>query len=88
MSNTYQLLMRRYARPCLTLDEVRAEYLPHINSMKYLLSRIDGGHIGLRYTRLRGAPKAKSVVYLQDLADWLDAQNPNLKDSAASTKAA
>lgn len=88
MTGTYELLMKRYAKIYLTLDEVRAEYLPHINSMKYLLSRIDGGHIALRYTRLRGAPKAKSVVYLQDLADWLDAQNPNLKDSAASTKAA
>lgn len=85
--STYQLLMRRYSRPCLTLDEVRAEYLPNINSMEYLLKRIDGGHIGLRYTRLRGAPKAKSVVYLQDLAAWLDAQNPNLQNSAADQAA-
>jgi len=88
VSNTYQQLVRRYDRPCLPLDEVRAEYLPHINSMEWLLKEIRAGSIKLRYTRLHSSRVAQPVVYLQDLANWLDAQNPNPKDSAASTKAA
>ena len=86
MTSTYEQLLRRYDRPCLPLDEVRAEYLPHINSMEYLLDEIRTGAIKLRYTRLHGTRKAQPVVYLQDLANWLDAQNPTY--SAASTKAA
>ena len=88
MSTTYQQLLRRYDRPCLPLDEVRAEYLPHITSMEYLLAEIRDGHIKLRYTRLHGTRKAPPVVYLQDLANWLDAQNPESTNTAASTKAA
>lgn len=88
MSTTYQQLLRRYDRPCLPLDDVRAEYLPHIRSMEYLLDEIRQGRIKLRYTRLHCTRNSPPVVYLQDLANWLDAQNPNNQSTTASDKAA
>jgi len=77
MSTTYQQLLRRYDRPCLPLSEVMAEYLPHITSMDHLLTLIRVGEIRLRYTRVHDRRKAPPVVYLRDLADWLDAQDPH-----------
>jgi len=92
VSSTYEQLLRRYDRPCLPLDEVREEYLPHIGSMDYLMDEIRTGRIHLRYTRLHGTRKAQPVVYLRDLATWLDAQDPHHQPSTtqatASDKAA
>lgn len=86
MSTTFQQLLRRYDRPCLPLDAVRAEYLPHIESMDHLLEEIRKGHIRLRYTRLH-TRRSMPVVYLRDLADWLDAMDPS-NTQPASNKAA
>ena len=86
MSTTVQQLLRRYDRPCLPLDAVRAEYLSHIESMEHLLEEIRKGHIPLRYTRLH-TRRSEPVVYLRDLADWLDAMDPS-NTLPASNKAA
>ena len=83
MSRTLDQLIRRYDRPCLLLDEVRAEWLPHISSEQYLLREIRNGRIALRYTRLHSS-KGRAVVYLHDLAAWLDAQNPSNTNPAAN----
>lgn len=83
-NSTYQQLLRRYDRPCLPLDDVRAEYLPHISSMDHLLEEIRKGAIRLRYVRLHGSRKAAPVVYLQDLANWLDAQDPSKEQQTAA----
>lgn len=69
-------LRRRYDRPCLPLEEVRAEWLPHITSERYLLSEIRRGRIRIRYTRLHSG-KGIPVVYLDDLARWLISLNPS-----------
>ena len=88
-TSTYQQLLRRYDRPCLPLDDVRAEYLPHISSMDHLLEEIRKGAIRLRYVRLHGSRKAPPVVFLQDLAKWLDAQDPyNQQDPTATHQVA
>lgn len=73
---TLEQLRRRYDRPCLPLDEVRAEWLPHINSEEHLLKQIRLGRIRLRYTRLHSR-KGIPVVYLDDLARWLLSRNPS-----------
>lgn len=83
-TSTYQQLLRRYDRPCLPLDDVRAEYLPHIASMDHLLEEIRKGVIRLRYVRLTGSRRAPPVVYLQDLANWLDAQDPSKEQQTAA----
>lgn len=68
-------LRRRYDRPCLPLEEVRAEWLPHITSTEHLIKEIRAGRIRLRYTRLHSR-HAPPVVYLDDLARWLISRNP------------
>lgn len=77
MTSTYQQLQRRYDRPCLPLDDVRREYLPHISSDEYLMEAIRTGTIRLRYVRLGGSRLGPPVVYLRDLATWLDAHDPS-----------
>ena len=69
-------LRRRYDRPCLPLEEVRAEWLPHITNEQHLLNEIRQGRIRLRYTRLHSR-KGTPVVFLDDLARWLISLNPS-----------
>lgn len=69
-------LRRRYDRPCLPLEEVRAEWLPHITSTEHLLRQIRSGRIRLRYTRLHSR-NGPAVVYLDDLARWLCSRHPS-----------
>lgn len=87
MTTTLDQLIRRYDRPCLPLEEVRAEWLAHITNEQYLLREIRAGRITLRYTRLHSS-KGQPVVYLHDLATWLDAQNPSNTTTPAADKAA
>ncbi|MNR37671.1 Pyocin activator protein PrtN [compost metagenome] len=71
---------------------MREEYLPHIGSMDHLLDEIRIGRIQLRYTRLHASRKAQPVVYLRDLATWLDNEDPyhqpSTTQATASDKAA
>lgn len=80
-------LRRRYDRPCLPLEEVRAEWLPHITSEQHLLSEIRHGRIRIRYTRLHSR-KGPIVVYLDDLARWLVSLNPSITSSTSTTPTA
>lgn len=84
---TLEQLRRRYDRPCLPLEEVRAEWLPHIKSERHLLAEIRAGRIQLRYTRLH-SQRGLTVVYLDDLARWLDSCNPSNTHTAATHQAA
>lgn len=74
MSNTLDQLRRQFATPCPTLSAVREQYFPHIRTDRYLLTEIKAGRIALVVKRLHGSTRAKRVVYLHDLADFLDAQ--------------
>lgn len=87
MPTTLQQLIRRYDRPCIPLAAVAAEYLPHIGSHEHLMREIREGRIGLRYTRLHASSKAEPVVFLADLAAWLDSHNPH-HHTAAQDRAA
>lgn len=83
LSLTQVQLLRRYTRPFLTLTEFREEYLPHLGSDDYLLRLIHQGRIRLRYTRTDMTGKTPPVVYLRDLATWLDAHDPSNTQPAA-----
>lgn len=75
MSNTLDQLRKEFVTPCPSLTTVRERYFSHISSDRYLLRRISAGRIKLKVTRLGGAGnKGTAVVYLQDLAAYLDAQ--------------
>lgn len=74
MSNTLDLLRKQFATPCPTLAAVRENYFSHIRTDRHLLTEIKKGRIKLTVKRLHDSTRAKPVVYLHDLADYLDAQ--------------
>lgn len=74
MSNTLEQLRRQFATPCPTLSAVREQYFAHIRTDRYLLAEIKAGRIALTVKRLHGSARAQRVVYLHDLAAFLDAQ--------------
>ncbi|KMM80676.1 pyocin activator PrtN family protein [Pseudomonas deceptionensis] len=74
MSNTLEQLRRQFATPCPSLSAVREQYFTHIRTDRYLLREIKAGRIQLVIKRLHCSARAKPVVYLHDLAEYLDAQ--------------
>lgn len=74
MSSTLEQLRRQFATPCPTLAAVREHYFSHIRTDRHLLTEIKKGRIKLTVKRLHGSTRAKPVVYLHDLADYLDTQ--------------
>jgi hypothetical protein len=76
MSNTLDQLRKQFATPCPSLTAVREHYFTHIRTDRYLLSEIKAGRIDLIVTRLHNSARAKPVVYLHNLAAYLDAQAP------------
>ncbi|WP_430445525.1 MAG: pyocin activator PrtN family protein [Pseudomonas piscis] len=74
MSETLDQLRRQFATPCPTLAAVRQEYFPHIQTDKYLLAEIRKERIKLTVKRIHHSTRAPWVVYLHDLAAYLDAQ--------------
>ena len=74
MNTTLEQLRRQFATPCPSLTAVREQYFAHIRTDRYLLSEIKAGRIKLVVKRLHSSARAKPVVYLHDLAAYLDAQ--------------
>ena len=85
-NSTYEQLLRHWDTPCLSLTQFRESYLPHIKTERYLLQEIKAGKIQIRLTRLHGSIRAAPVIFLQDLAQYLDALAPyNQKTRLAET---
>jgi hypothetical protein len=61
------------ARAVIPIDEVRREYFSHLELDK-LLRKISLGEIGLPLVRIEKSAKSAKGVYVQDLADYIDAQ--------------
>lgn len=74
MSDTLNQLRRQWTTPCPTLTAIREHYFPHIRTDRHLWDEIRAGRIKLKLTKLHGSARAKPVVYLHDLAAYLDAQ--------------
>jgi len=74
VSNTLEQLRRQFPTPCPTLAAVREQYFPHIRTDRYLLAEIKAGRIALVVTKHHPSVRAQRVVYLHDLANFLDAQ--------------
>ncbi|AQZ96653.1 pyocin activator PrtN family protein [Halopseudomonas phragmitis] len=73
-TDTLQQLRRRYTRPYLTLAELRADHLPHINTDRHLLREVAEGRVNIKISRLHPSKRAPRVINLPDLARWLDQQ--------------
>nr|WP_314400363.1 pyocin activator PrtN family protein [Pseudomonas lundensis] len=72
MTTTLEQLRREWNTPCPTLTAVRERYFAHIKTDRYLLQEISSGHIKMRCTRLHDSIRAAHVVFLNDLAEYLD----------------
>ncbi|WP_443693012.1 pyocin activator PrtN family protein [Pseudomonas protegens] len=74
MSATLDQLRKEWPTAHPTLAAVRERYFKHISSDRYLLRSISAGRIALKVTRLGGSNKGTPIVYLHDLAAYLDAE--------------
>lgn len=68
--------------PYVPLREVIGTYFPHFSTEKTLLKAIKEGRIDLRVTKLNAGRRAPYVVYLSDLAAFIDANDPSNKTAA------
>ncbi|WP_339514498.1 pyocin activator PrtN family protein [Pseudomonas sp. RL_15y_Pfl2_60] len=79
---TLDQLRSQFASPCPTLAQVMALYFPHIESEKHMLTEIREGRINLRLSKHHSTRKAPHIVYLTDLAAFIDRNDPSNKPAA------
>lgn len=71
--NTVFLLMAQFgARAVIPIEEVRRAYFAHLELDK-LLRKIAMGEISMPLVRIEKSQKSAKGVYVQDLADYIDA---------------
>ena len=70
--NTLDQLRTEWTTPCPTLTAVRERYFPHIRSDRRFKELINKGEIGLKLNKLHNSAKAQHVIYLHNLANYLD----------------
>lgn len=72
--STLDQLYREWPTLCPTLTEVRERYFPHIGSDRYFKALVRKGRIDLQLSKIEPSGKAQIVVYLHNLAAYLDRQ--------------
>ncbi|MCU0092242.1 pyocin activator PrtN family protein [Pseudomonas koreensis] len=72
--STLNQLRSEWTTPCPTLTAVRERYFPHIGSDRRFRELINKGEIDLKLNKLHNSAKAQHVVYLHNLAQYLDRQ--------------
>lgn len=73
-TTTLDQLRKRYTRNHIELQEFRADYMPHINNEEHLLRILRAHPQQLSVSKLHASQRAPYIIYLYDLAKWLDAQ--------------
>jgi hypothetical protein len=72
--NTVFLLMAQFgARAVIPIEEVRREYFSHLE-LDNFLRKIAMGDIALPLVRMEKSQKSAKGIYVQDLADYIDAR--------------
>ncbi|NLD15901.1 MAG: hypothetical protein GX665_12575 [Gammaproteobacteria bacterium] len=69
---TYAQLVRRHSANYITLEQFRLEHMPHISNEQHLLRVLAQHPVPLRVARLHKSQRAARIVFLTDLAAWLD----------------
>lgn len=70
-TQTYDMLLKRYGSMYLPLEIVRQHYLQHLGTST-LLRELGKGRLTLRVVKGDWGGRIQRVVYLHDLASWLD----------------
>ncbi len=78
-TTTLDQLRKRYTRNYVTLSEFRTDYMPHINNEDHLLRILRSHPQTLNVSKLHASQRAPYIIYLRDLAIWLDAQEAAAK---------
>lgn len=71
-SSTLQLLRLRYRCNYISVEQLLQDHLPHIGTTKGLLRAIEAGRVTIQLDRLGEGRKAPRIIYLRDLAAFLD----------------
>ncbi|PLP87396.1 transcriptional regulator [Pseudomonas sp. FFUP_PS_473] len=79
---TLEQLRSQWSTPCPTLTAIREHYFPHIGTDRRFKELIQKGQIKLTLKKLHNSAKAQHVIYLNDLAEYLDNQAVKAKQSA------
>lgn len=72
---TLDLLRRRYGSVCIPLDTVRRHYANHLGMPRFL-RKIREKEIPLRVVKGDWGGRMQRVVYLHDLAQWIEDLHP------------
>lgn len=81
MRDTLAQLRNQWTTPCPTLTAVREYYFPHIKTDRRFKELVQKGQIQLKLKKLHNSLKAQHVIYLHDLADYLDRRADEAKQS-------
>ncbi|MFV2946446.1 pyocin activator PrtN family protein [Pseudomonas japonica] len=74
MTSTLDQLRQQWPTPCPTMSAIREHYFPHIRTDRRFRELINAGEINLKLTKLHNSARAQHVVYLHDLATYIDAK--------------
>ncbi|MFT0212861.1 pyocin activator PrtN family protein [Pseudomonas sp. F1_0610] len=79
---TLEQLQKKYSCNFITLEHFREQFMPHIENQRHLILQLNEDAIRLPINKLNSSRKAPKIIYLRDLAKWLD------QKEAAAYKAA
>ncbi len=72
LMKTIDQLQAHYSASYLYLEVLLRDHFTHIASTKYFIKQVKAGRINLKLSRLDDTKKAPYIVWLTDLADYLD----------------
>lgn len=81
--STLAMLRRQYGSVCISLEQFRKDWMQDWGNDALLLRRIREGKISLRVCKGDWGGRRCKVVYLHDLAEWIDSQNPRPSDRSS-----
>lgn len=65
-------LQQRYPTNHIDIKTLLADFFPHIRSERYFIQQVKSGSITIKLSRLTMSKKSPYIIYLTDLASYLD----------------
>jgi len=81
--STLEQLRRRYSANYITAETLLADHLPHIGSVTHLRRKVRTGKLDIKIQQIDpSSNRSPWVIYLHELADWLDRQEAAAANAA------
>jgi len=74
VTTTLEQLRSHYPANYISAEQLLADHMPNIPSLRALRRHVDSGRLDLRLSRANDLPGAPWIIYLHHLAAWLDRQ--------------